>query len=183
LRSSIPGLVGLIHVGEGALLEAGMPLVEVSDFSAFSAEVLVSQRRVSALAVGDDAEVIIEGIAVPGRVRSVAPRVEMGSVPVMIDLSDALPPGARPQLAVECTIFIEQIADTLYVARPAEVESPGVYPLFVVDPEGGRARRTEVTLGRVSAAEVEILSGAGAGDRIVISETRALGDHDAIRIR
>jgi HlyD family secretion protein len=55
---------------------------------------------------------------IPGHVMRVDPSVVEGSVTVDVKLDAALPKGARPDLSVEGTIEIENLADVVYVGRP-----------------------------------------------------------------
>jgi hypothetical protein len=56
--------------------------------------------------------------------------------------------------------------------------------LYRVSVDGARAERVTATIGRVSATEVEITGGGlRAGDRVVLSDASAWGDHAQVRFR
>ena len=55
--------------------------------------------------------------------------------------------------------------------------------MFKVSADGTRAARTLVRVGRVSANAVEIVDGLAVGDRVVLSDTSAWADRDAIRLQ
>ena len=54
--------------------------------------------------------------------------------------------------------------------------------LFRLAPDGRRAERVPVRVGRTSATAVEIVSGLRAGDRVVVSDTSAWERFDRIRL-
>jgi HlyD family secretion protein len=47
---------------------------------------------------------------------------------------------------------------------------------------GGTARKAMLDIGASDSKQVEILGGASAGDRIIISDTSRFKDYDTIRI-
>jgi len=93
-----------------------------------------------------------------------------------------LPPGARPDLSVEGTIEVENLADVVYVGRPAFGEPYGRISLFRLDADGRGAARTAVKLGRSSVSTIEILEGLRPGDRVILSDMSAWEGHDRIRL-
>ena len=92
----------------------------------------------------------------------VDPSVVEGSVTVDVKLDAALPTGARPDLSVEGTIEIENLADVVYVGRPAFGQPNSTVGIFRLDERSRSASRVQVKLGRASVNSVEILSGLAA---------------------
>jgi HlyD family secretion protein len=100
---------------------------------------------------------------------------------VEVELTGALPAGARPQLNIDGSIRVETIAHALYVDRPASVFEGGTARLYRLSPDGEHAERVVVTLGRASALSMEVKSGLSEGDRIIISDTSTVdGDRIAL---
>jgi multidrug efflux pump subunit AcrA (membrane-fusion protein) len=105
-----------------------------------------------------------------GHVARVDPAVLNGTVAVDIALDDSLPKVARPDLSVDGTIQIERLHDVVYVGRPSEGSSEGPVSLFRLDRDGHAASRVAVQLGRGSASTVEVRSGLGPGDQVILSD-------------
>ena len=80
-------------------------------------------------------------------------------------------------------IDIELLDDVLFVDRPASAAARQVVDLFRVDPDGERATRVQVRMGRASVRSIEIVEGLAEGDRIVISDTRRWDEHDRLRFK
>jgi multidrug efflux pump subunit AcrA (membrane-fusion protein) len=108
--------------------------------------------------------------------------VRNGSVTVDIRLSGELPKGARPDLSVDGTIVIEKLEDILFVGRPVQGAADSIISLFKLSPDGKRAERVNVTLGRTSVNTVEIKEGLIIGDQVILSDMSAQDGIDAIRI-
>jgi len=94
----------------------------------------------------------------------------------------ALPNGARPDLSVDGTVEIENLADVVYVGRPVFGQPNSTITLFKMEPDGQHAARTKVTLGRASVNTIEIVDGLKVGDTVILSDMSAQDLHDRIRL-
>jgi HlyD family secretion protein len=86
----------------------------------------------------------------------------------------------RQNQRLTARILIDEKPDVLLVERGPSLEAGGGHSVYRVS--DGVAERRPIVMGAVSLAAVEILSGAQAGDRIVISGADAFGDAERIRI-
>jgi HlyD family secretion protein len=112
----------------------------------------------------------------------VDPSVVEGSVTVDVKLDATLPLGARPDLSVEGTIEIENLADVVYVGRPAFGQPNSTVGIFRLDEAGKGASRMQVKLGRASVNSVEILNGLLPGDKVVLSDMSQWDAFNRIRL-
>lgn len=76
-------------------------------------------------------------------------------------------------------INVETIGDVLAVPVEALLQDGNVDYVFTI--RGGRARRTEVKIGRFTDTLVEIVSGLEEGDTVIVSGTGKLKDGDRVR--
>jgi len=111
------------------------------------------------------------------------PAVQEGTVSVDVTLEGKLPQGARPDLSVDGTIEIERIANTLFVGRPAEGQNDATVGLFKLGPGRGEAKRVTVKLGRASVSTVEVVSGLGQGDEVILSDMSRWDGVDRVKIK
>jgi multidrug efflux pump subunit AcrA (membrane-fusion protein) len=101
---------------------------------------------------------------------------------VDVELVGELPRGARPDLSVDGTIEIERLENVLYVGRPAYGQSGTTVSLFRLQTDGVTAERVDVKLGKSSVNTIEIVSGLGEGDQVILSDTSAWDDYRKIRL-
>jgi hypothetical protein len=69
------------------------------------------------------------------------------------------------------------------VQRPAGVPDGALVSLYRVEPDREHAAPVTVRLGRGSAREVEIVSGAAEGDELVVSDTSSWDAHGRVRFQ
>jgi HlyD family secretion protein len=88
----------------------------------------------------------------------------------------------RPDLNVEGTIELERLPSVLFVGRPSIGQAGGPVQLFKVEPDGTRAARAMVTLGRASVKNVEVVTGLQEGDRVILSDMSPWERYDRVEL-
>ncbi|MEJ0034874.1 MAG: HlyD family efflux transporter periplasmic adaptor subunit [Gammaproteobacteria bacterium] len=181
IRAGVRGVLQDVSVEAGQRLAQGTPVASVSALDALKAQLRVEEGQAREIKVGLAAKIQVNGTTVDGKVTRVNGAVENGTVAVDIIPEGPLPPGVRPDLRVDGTIRIENLPQVLFVGKPSQLGSAQQVNVYVVD--GDRAVRRSVTLGRRSAAAVQVLSGLNAGDSVILSDASAWGDVDAVEIQ
>ena len=182
VRAGIAGVLQQVPVEEGQQVAAGANLARVARPGELMAQLRIAETQAKDVAIGQDVRVDTRNGIVAGKVRRVDPAVHNGSVQVDVELSDALPPGARPDLSVDGTIELERIANTLYVGRPAFGQPDSQVRLFRIAADGV-ANRVAVQLGKGSVNQIQVLQGLAEGDRVILSDTNAYDQYDRIRLK
>jgi HlyD family secretion protein len=163
-------------VAQRATVAANAPIITVVDLGAFDWIRVPASPAISRSASRDQA-----GTAkFVGRVRSVAPEVVDGNVATRLEFVDQRPAGLRQNQRLTARILIEERPNVLKVERGPFVESGGGNTAYFVD--DGVAERRAIRTGAISLDAIEILSGANAGDQIVVSGADAFGDAERVRI-
>jgi HlyD family secretion protein len=178
IRSPVDGQVGQLLVAQHANVAANAPVLNVVDLTAFELEIRVPDSFARDLAIGMPAEISAGANKFKGRVRSVSPEVVSGEVASRVQFVGKKPDGLRQNQRLTARILLDEKADVLMVERGPFVEAGG-HAYFVVD---GVAERRPLRTGAASLDAVEILSGARAGDRIVVSGADSFGDADRVRL-
>ena len=182
LKAGIAGVLQQVPVQEGQTVTAGTNLARVARPDVLRAELRVAETQAKDVLIGQKVKVDTRNGIVEGSVERIDPAVQNGTVQVDVDLTGALPPGARPDLSVEGTIEIERLANVVYVGRPAFGQPNSEVRLFRLNPDDGTAERVPVRLGRSSVNLIEITQGLQPGDQVVLSDTTAWDAYDRIRL-
>lgn len=182
VRAGLAGVLQLMEVEVGQLVAPGDVLARVSDPTRLKAELRIPETQVNDVAVGQAAEVDTRNGVVPGRVSRIDPAALEGTVLVDIELHGELPRGARPDLSVDGRIQLERLEDILHVGRPVHARADSAIGLFRIEPDGAHAVRVQVQIGSTSVNTIEIRSGLGAGDQVILSDMSAWDAHGRIRL-
>lgn len=168
--AGIGGIVQAINVEVGQQLQPGSPIGRIAQQDTLYAELRVPAREATQVQAGQKVVVDTRNGTIDGVVTRVDPGVTDGTVIVDVDLKGALPPGARPQLQIEGTVYISQLPNTLYVGKPSYVKNDAEIAVYKLDPAGRYASRVTIKAGKVSLNYLQVLQGLEPGDRIITSE-------------
>jgi HlyD family secretion protein len=167
----------------GQAVAAGAVLAKVVRPDHLEAELLVPEIQAKDVQIHQRAAIDTRNGVVAGHVVRIDPAVQAGSVRVDVSFDEALPAGARPDLNVEGTIELERLPGVLFISRPAASQPSSSVRLFKLDADDAGAERISVELGRSSMKSIEILSGLGEGDRVILSDMSQWAEAERIRLQ
>jgi HlyD family secretion protein len=181
-----PGFSGVLQqvpVEVGQRVAPGQNLARVADPGRLKAELKIAETQAKDIDIGQSAEIDTRNGVIAGRVSRKDPAAANGTVTVDVSLTEALPRGAVPDLSVDGTIQLERLENILYVGRPSLGQEQSAVGLFRVINASGDAQRVQVKLGRGSVNAIEVMSGLGEGDQVVLSDMSAWDSVDRVRLR
>jgi HlyD family secretion protein len=181
IRSPVNGIVGNVAMDQKALVNENAPLITVVDLSAFEVEIRIPEAYADDLGIGLAGDVQYNGADYRGKLVSLSPEVVNNEVVGRIRFAGDTPPGLRQNQRVTVRVMMDELIDVLKLQRGSFADSGGGRSAFVLT-EAGLAERREIQLGARSVAEVEILSGLAAGDRVIISSIAEFEDYDTIQV-
>ena len=182
VRAGVDGVLQELLVDIGQRIGMGTNLARVVNPEKLKAEITISETQARDVQLGQEVSVDTRNGVIEGRVSRIDPAVRNGSVTVDIRLTGELPKGARPDLSVDGTIVLERLDDIVYIGRPVHGEPDSRVGLFRLDPDGKRATRVMVTLGRSSVNTMEVKEGLQPGDQVILSDMTERDGIDSIRI-
>jgi HlyD family secretion protein len=184
VRAGLGGVLQSVNAEPGQSIAAGAEVARVARLGApgaLKAELRISELDARDLAVGQRATIDTHDGTIEGRVERVDPAVRDGAVKVDVELTGAIPAGARADLGVEGVIELERLAKVRHVARPATARAESRARLFVV--RGGQAVRVPVRLGKASVDRIVVLEGLAPGDQVIVSDMTDHAGHDRLEVR
>jgi HlyD family secretion protein len=155
-------------------------VLTVVDLSAFELELQVPDAFARDLALGMAAEIRSGAQTYGARVRSVSPEVVSGNVATRLEFTGERPAGLRQNQRLTARIVVEEKPNVLEVERGPFLETGGGNSAYFV--EDGIAERRPIKVGAIALDAVEIVSGAQAGDQIVITGADAFDNAQRVRI-
>lgn len=182
IRAGISGVLQEVSVEPGQRIELGGNIARVAKPEELIAELRIAETQARDIQLNLAVSVDTRNGIIAGRVMRIDPAVQNGTVQVDVELVEALPDGARPDLSVDGTIEIERLQDVLHIARPAYGQPDSRTSMFRVL-EDGTAERVAVELGRASVSRIEVRSGLQLGQRVILSDISLWSQHDRVRLQ
>lgn len=188
VRAPIAGRISLRSVQPGQHLRPGDELFQITDFDPLIAYVYLPEKDVLALGPGRQVDLALDAapnVAFHGRVRQISPVVDPATGTVKVTIEATRPPDAvRPGSFVTVRIVRERHEGAVVLPKEAVIRELQQAHVFVARQDGETltAARRAVTLGLEEGAQVEVLSGLRAGERLVVAGQGALKHGTAIRV-
>ena len=184
IKAPSDGMVNKIFVSQGAVVQAGSPLLEVMPKNGQEVKLEVEPEDACLISQGQKALISFVNRSctrpMTGRVRAVSSMVNPATR--LLDVFVSLPENQAPMLNEyvkgEIKIFSRS---ALIVPRDAVLPQNGHFVLFTV--ENGRAKRHIVGVGLEKDGEVQITGGGlSAGEMAVVLGNYELKDGMAVRV-
>lgn len=183
ISAPFSGVLGFRQVSPGTLVSPGTTIASLDDISLIKLDFAVPETYMAALRVGQP--VRAESAAYPDRefagvVRTLDSRVDPVTRAITVRAEIPNPDRLlRPGMLLTVRILRPE-RQALVIPEIAAIQVGEQAYLFRVRPDQ-TVERADVRLGARRAGEVEVLSGIGAGDRIVVDGTVKLRPGSAIR--
>jgi len=152
----------------------------VSELDNFKVEASLSDFHARALSPGLAVRIEQGGQVLAGRVQTVLPEIQDGTVKLLVTLDQPHHPMLRNKLRVDVNIVTEQKNGVLVADSGPAINGRGRQALFVL--RDGAARKTMVDIGASDGKAVEIVGGATLGERIIVSDLSRFKELDSIRV-
>lgn len=182
VKASIDAIVQEMPLELGQQVGSGTNLAKLAKRGDFIAELRIPENQIQNVMIGQSVLLDTRTSKFAGEVKRIDPAVNNGVVQVDVDLVDAAPKEARPELTIEGTISVAQLKDTLYVKRPMFAKSFGDTSVYLVNPADNTAEKHAVSFGQASTNYIEIKSGLTAGQAIIVSDVSNWDTHQKIQI-
>jgi HlyD family secretion protein len=182
IRAGVSGVLQDLSVEIGEQVSMGAKLARVANPSKLKASLNVAETQAKDIQIGQEVSINTRNELIPGKVTRIDPSVKDGQVAVDVALLAALPKGARPDLSVDGTIVLERLENIVYVGHPVQGRQDSQVGLFKLTPDGKRAIRVSVKLGRSAVSTIEVKEGLKPGDQVILSDQPELENLDSIRL-
>ena len=186
-KDAQPGeMVSPISAG-GGFTRTG--IATVVDMRSLEVEVDVNESYIARVAPGQRVETVLDAYPdwrIPSKVRTVIPTADRQKATVKVRIAfDALDPRILPDMGVKVSFLNESSDSTaagiVLVRRDAIREGDQQSYAFVV--ADGRVDRRAVRTGRDRGADIEVIAGLRAGERVVSPVPAKLRDGDRVSVK
>ena len=177
IAAPFAGVVVSKQVEAGNMAIPGAPLLTIEREGAYRLEASVEESRLGSIRIGQKVPVTLNTRTVTGTVSEIVPEVDPASRAGTVKIDLPATPDLRSG-AFGRAMFGTGMRKVLTIPAASAIERGQVQSVLVM--ENGTARTRLVTLGAKSAGRVEVLSGLNAGEKVIVSPPRGVGDGSAV---
>ena len=180
VKSPIDGEVGLLDVVLGQSVSSGQKIGQVNDLSDYKVEAQIDESYIDRVRAGLDATFERQDTAFTMRLRKVYPEVRNGQFRADFTFVGAHPRNIRSGQTYYLHLELGQPTDAVIIPRGSFYQSTGGAWIYVVAPEGDRAYKRRIRIGRQNPQYYEVLEGLEPGERVIVSGYENYGSNDVL---
>ncbi|MEQ8382223.1 MAG: efflux RND transporter periplasmic adaptor subunit [Coleofasciculus sp. A1-SPW-01] len=171
LQSPISGIIQTRMVDPGVVVQPGMGVLKIGDYSRVRLQANVAQEDAGYIRVGTPIQAQVPGVTdqpLTGKITSIFPQTNNDTRTVTVE---AVVDNPQERLLsgqfLEMILLTNRKANTISVPRKAVVEFNGENSVWVI--QDNQAQRRQVERGMISGDRIEITQGLKMGDRVITS--------------
>ena len=180
VKSPIDGEVGLLDVVLGQSVTSGQKIGQVNDLSDYKVEAEIDESYIDRVRAGLDATFERQDTAFTMRLRKVYPEVRNGQFRADFTFAGAHPRNIRSGQTYYLHLELGQPTDAVIIPRGSFYQTTGGAWIYVLAPEGDRAYKRAIRIGRQNPQYYEVLEGLEPGERVIVSGYENYGANDVL---
>ncbi|MDR0668003.1 MAG: HlyD family efflux transporter periplasmic adaptor subunit [Prevotellaceae bacterium] len=176
VKAPVDGQLGLLDVEIGQSVGSGSRIGQISVLSDYKIEALIDEHYIDRVRNGLTATFERQDKTYRLVVRKVYPEVRDKQFKTDFIFEGERPDNIRAGQTYYINLQLGQPAEAILIPRGAFYQHTGGQWIFVVAPDGKRAVRRPIRIGRQNPLYYEVLSGLEAGEQAVVSSYDSYGD-------
>lgn len=180
IKAPIDGQLGILDAVLGENIAAGTKIGQISDMSSYKIEVQIDEHYIDRVTPGLTATFERQGTTFGASIRKVYPEVRDGKFKADFKFEGELPENIRNGQTYYLNLQLGQPERAVLVPRGSFYQKTGGKWVYVLLPEGGKAVRREIRIGRQNPQYYEVLEGLNPGEKVIISGYDAFGDNEML---
>ena len=179
IRQRIDNL-GLLDVVLGQSVSSGQKIGQVNDLSDYKVEAQIDESYIDRVRAGLDATFERQDTSFTMRLRKVYPEVRNGQFRADFTFAGAHPRNIRSGQTYYLHLELGQPTDAVIIPRGSFYQTTGGAWIYVLAPEGDRAYKRTIRIGRQNPQYYEVLEGLEPGERVIVSGYENYGANDVL---
>jgi HlyD family secretion protein len=183
VKAPVDGQLGQLNVEIGQYVGGGTPIGQISVLSDYKVEARIDEHYIDRVVQGLDATFDRQDHSYALRVRRVYPEVVDQMFKTDFVFEGERPDNIRAGQTYQISLQLGQPTEAVLIPRGGFFQTTGGKWIFVVTPDGNRAVRRAITIGRQNPQFYEVTGGLEAGERVITSSYDTYGDTQELVIQ
>ena len=180
IKAPIDGELGLLDVVLGQSISAGMKIGQINNLDSYKIEAQIDEHYIDRVSAGLAATFQRQDDSYGAIIRKVYPEVRDGKFKADFKFEGETPDNIRSGQTYYLNLQLGQPENAVLVPRGTFYQKTGGKWIFVVAPEGGKAVRREIRIGRQNPQYYEVLEGLEPGEKVITSGYDSFGDNEVL---
>ena len=180
IKAPIDGELGLLDVVLGQSVSAGTKIGQINNLDSYKIEAQIDEHYIDRVTSGLSATFQRQNDSYDAVIRKVYPEVRDGKFKADFKFGGEVPDNIRTGQTYYLNLQLGQPETAVIVPRGTFYQKTGGKWIFVVSPDGGKAVRREIRIGRQNPQYYEVLDGLNPGEKVITSGYDSFGDNEVL---
>lgn len=180
VKAPIDGELGLLEVALGQSIGSGSKIGQINELGSFKIEAQIDEHYIDRVSAGLTATFERQNETYDAVIRKVYPEVRGGKFQADFKFSGEQPSNVRTGQTYYLNLQLGQPESAILIPRGTFYQKTGGKWIYVVDPEGGKAVKREIRIGRQNPQFYEVLEGLEPGEKVITSGYDNFGDNEVL---
>ena len=180
VKAPIDGELGLLEVVLGQSIGSGMKIGQINNLDNYKIEALIDEHYIDRVNAGLSATFERQNETYDAVIRKVYPEVRNGKFQADFKFSGVQPANIRTGQTYYLNLQLGQPESATLIPRGTFYQKTGGKWIYVVSPEGGKAVKREIRIGRQNPQFYEVLEGLSPGEQVITSGYDNFGDNEVL---
>ena len=180
VKAPIDGELGLLEVALGQSIGSGAKIGQINELGSFKIEAQIDEHYIDRVSAGLTATFERQNETYDAVIRKVYPEVRGGKFQADFKFSGEQPSNVRTGQTYYLNLQLGQPESAILIPRGTFYQKTGGKWIYVVAPEGGKAVKREIRIGRQNPQFYEVLEGLEPGEKVITSGYDNFGDNEVL---
>ena len=180
VKAPINGELGLLEVTLGESISSGRKIGQINALDSYKIEALIDEHYIDRVSAGLSATFERQNETFDAVIRKVYPEVRDGKFKADFRFSGEQPRNIRTGQTYYLNLQLAQPEKAILIHRGTFYQKTAGKWIYVVAPEGGKAVKREIRIGRQNPQFYEVLEGLEPGEKVITSGYDNFGDNEVL---
>lgn len=180
IKAPIDGELGLLDVVLGQSVSSGMKIGQINSVGDYKVEAKIDEHYIDRVTAGLQATFERQGSDFAVRLRKVYPEVRDGKFQADFKFEGEQPDNIRTGQTYYLNLQLGQPEEGIIIPRGTFYQKTGGKWIYVLTPDGSKAVKREIRIGRQNPKYYEVLEGLEPGEKVITSSYDNYGDSDVL---
>ncbi len=179
----IDGELGLLDAVLGQSVASGAKIGQINNLDNYKIEAQIDEHYIDRVMPGLEARFERKEESYSAVIRKVYPEVRAGRFKADFRFNGTLPDNIRTGQTYNLNLQLGQPEEAVMIPRGSFYQQTGGRWIYVLTPEGGKAFRREIRIGRQNPQYYEILEGLDPGEAVILSGYENFADNECLVLK
>ena len=180
IKAPIDGELGLLDVVLGQSVATGSKIGQINNLDSYKIEAQIDEHYIDRVTPGLEATFERQNEKYLAQIRKVYPEVRDGKFKADFKFAEQQPENIRSGQTYYLNLQLGQPVEAILIPRGAFYQKTGGKWIYVLSPDGSKAVKRDIRIGRQNPQYYEVVEGLEPGEKVITSSYDNFGESEVL---